>query len=482
VPLLWVALGGFAYTLDGASARGAAARGAAFGFAANVVVLRFVPGVIARFTPLPYVAGIVALALLALAQSLGWAAAGAVRALLARRRVPAPLAFACGVYAMAFVPAVFPWTPAAGFALWPALAQLADVVGEPGICALLALSAGLLAATRTRPFTHVAMGLALPLVLALHGRARMKAIDAERAAAPTAKIGLVDALVPATTRCDPAMAPSILANLSRQTELSESRGADLTVWPESAYPYVLLRGDAVGPRDARRPLQHHVRGPLAMGAVTEDPQGEKYNAVLAVQTSGTLAAEYDKLHLLWFGEEVPLAAEIPWIRRTFARGMGLLPGDRQVLLDFGRVKAAALICFEDVLPAAAREAGAVGPNLLVNVSNDAWFAGSIEPELHLRAATMRAIETRRDFVRAVNVGPTSFVDAAGRTRADHESTFPSALVVTAALLGGPPTFYVRFGDGPTAAGLAALALALALSSANGTKSKSTKAKGRLTTS
>ena len=147
---------------------------------------------------------------------------------------------------------------------------------------------------------------------------------------------------------------------------------------------------------------------------------------------------------------MPFATELPWLRRTFARGLGLLPGDRPVVLELGRVKAAPLICFEDILPEAGREAASVRPNLLVNLSNDAWFAGSREPEMHLRAAVMRAIETRRDLVRAVNVGPTSFIDATGRIREAYSVDVPAALVVQVALLDGPATIYARFGDWPVA--------------------------------
>jgi apolipoprotein N-acyltransferase len=200
-----------------------------------------------------------------------------------------------------------------------------------------------------------------------------------------------------------------------------------------------------------------VHGPLLVGAVTRDAKGDRYNAALAVRPDGVVASEYDKLHLLWFGEEVPFATELPWLRRTFARGLGLVPGDRPTALDLGRVKAGVLICFEDVLPDAGREAASVRPNLLVDVSNDAWFAGSHEAELHLRAAAMRAIEARRDLVRAVNVGPMSFVDAAGRVKNDYEVGIPSSLVVKVALLSDAPTIYARFGDAPWIFALATMA-------------------------
>jgi apolipoprotein N-acyltransferase len=119
-----------------------------------------------------------------------------------------------------------------------------------------------------------------------------------------------------------------------------------------------------------------------------------------------------------------------------------------VVFESGPIRAAVLNCYEDTLPEAGREAMEGSPNLLVNITNDAWFAGSAEGELHLRLAVLRAIETRRDLVRAVNQGPTSFVDAAGRVRARYDLPMPGTLPTLPALLATPPTFYARFGDLP----------------------------------
>jgi apolipoprotein N-acyltransferase len=127
-----------------------------------------------------------------------------------------------------------------------------------------------------------------------------------------------------------------------------------------------------------------------------------------------------------------------------------VPGDREVPLVTGSVRAAGLVCYEDMLPEAGREAMTVTPNLLVNVTNDAWFSGTTEPELHLRVAVLRSVELRRDMVRAVNAGPTSWVDAAGRVRGRASTMMASTLSAVPSLLDAPLTFYARFGDAPWA--------------------------------
>ena len=149
------------------------------------------------------------------------------------------------------------------------------------------------------------------------------------------------------------------------------------------------------------------------------------------------------------------------MRQKFTRGIGLVAGTDIVLQRAGRIRASVLNCFEDTLPDAGRDAMAPRPNLLVNVTNDAWFQGSAESELHLRLAVLRAVESRRDLVRAVNGGLTSWVDAAGVVRDRADPRAPSVTIASVALLEGPPTPFDRFGDVPLGLllGLGSLAFA-----------------------
>jgi apolipoprotein N-acyltransferase len=437
--------------------RAAMLRGWLFGLTANLVALRFVPGVIARFTPLPLPAQWLALLLLSAAQALPWAVGSLGARLIARRvpSVPSWLAFGLGVYVATMVPAVFPWTPAGGLAPWPALLQIADVVGERGVSLVVAVTAGLVADAFVRR-ARAPLGVAAAIVLGLagYGTWRMRTVDASRAAAPHARVALVQPGFDASDRWDEGRAVMMTERLASLTRSAEARGAELVVWPESAYPYTLPHGVRRSPGGARAVLQPGVRGPVLTGAYLQGARDDGgYNAALLATRDGSfdggaLSRSYDKRHLLWFGETVPLADAFPWLRRVFARGTGLVPGHESVRFDAGRIHAAVLNCYEDTLPAAGREAMEVGPNLLVNITNDAWFAGSAEGELHLRLAVLRAIETRRDLVRAVNRGPTSFVDAAGRVRARYADELPASIPVEAALLETPATLYARFGDAP----------------------------------
>jgi apolipoprotein N-acyltransferase len=413
-------------------------RGLLFGVAANVVALRFIPAVVTRFTPLPWAAGALALVLLAFFEGLRWSVAAMIAA-RASRVMPRWAAFALGVFVGSFVPTMLPWTAAGGVTPWPAMVQLAEIFGERGVAALMALTAGLIAeAILTRKPIYAA-GLAIPLVTLAYGAWRIHSIDARRDAAPKMKVALVQPSIEARIRWEPRAAPGILDKLLSITRSAEQRGAELTVWPESAYPFPIAHASRKGPVLG-------LRHPVITGLVTNF-EGGTYNSAAAFYPDGSMSEPQAKIRLLWFGETVPLADKISWMRTTFARGVGIAPGDHPVLITAGPARTSVLNCFEDTLPAAGLDAMTVDPNLLVNVTNDGWFHPSAEGELHLRLSVLRAVEQRRDLVRAVNNGPASWVDASGRVRSKLEPPLPGSIMADAALLEGR-TIYGRFGDAP----------------------------------
>ncbi len=432
-----------------------ALRGWLFGTAVNVVVLRFVPSTIVRFTDLPWGLGVLALVLLGMFQGLGWLVCGWLTRQLMMRRVPSFLAFGIAAWVSTFVPVVFSWTVAGGLSPLRSFVQIAEVVGERGVsalvaivCALFACAAQALLARERRKASYFAIvGAGVALVMTAGGALRVRAIEGARERAPHVRVALAQPSTEAVMRWDPSAADAILRKLTMLTVAAEQRGTDLVVWPEAAYPYTMSstqKNDFVGPMAV---LQPGVRGPVLTGVIMRARDGE-YNAATIVEGDRVEPA-YFKMHLLAFGESVPFSGTFPALRRAFVRGTGLVPGDHQVaLVAKGRehtIRAAVLDCFEDTLPAASVEAMDVSPNLLVNVTNDAWFAGTEESELHLRIATMRAIETRRDLVRAVNEGVTSWVDATGAVRARYVGPVPGTLPTTPALLEGK-TVYARIGD------------------------------------
>jgi len=409
-PALWLGMAALAYIVQRPSPAPRRFRslrrvfegtgaGLAFGVGANVVFFRFVPNVVARFTGMSLSAGVACLGILAVLQGLVWAVAAGVHAQLARRGVPSWVSFGVGVYAGTFVPAIFRWTPAGPLSPMPEMIQLAELAGERGVTLLMALSAGLLAAAleprgRRARALLLSAGLALPLLTYAEGTLRIARVERDRRDAPTATLGLVDPSSEARLRWDASKAAQILATLTSLTRSSESQGAELTIWSEGAYPHPLNHDSRKAPEGERAILGPGLHGPVLAGFVGLRTYREQYNSAALVTSDGAIGVPYDKIRLLAFGETVPLIGGIPWVRKTFARAFALFPGAGNVIQASGRVRASVLICVEDVLPESGRQAMADHPNLLVNLTNDAWFSGSHEPELHLRLAVMRAIEMK----------------------------------------------------------------------------------------
>jgi apolipoprotein N-acyltransferase len=478
VPFPWLGLAVLAHLLaedaQPASRRpswtSGALRGLLFGAGTNLVALRFVIPVVERFTPLPWSAGLAALLLLSLEQGLRFALAAMLTVQLGRRGVPRWLAFALGNYLGTFLPAVFPWTVATGLAPHPPLLQLAEWIGERGVAALMALSAGLAAegvarlrgpAPARRGWVLLGAAAAIPVAMLGHGHLATRAVEATRAAAPRARVALLQPSIEATERWEEARASRILDRLAALTRTAEGADPppDLVVWTEGVYPYLLDARTRQDPPGRLAILQPGIRGPVLAGLMMRGPAGA-YNGA-AMVANGRLSEPYFKMNRLIFGEYVPLGDVFPWLNRVFHRGRGLVAGERQVRLDAGPVRAVALVCYEDTLSGAVRAAMDVGPNLLVNVTNDAWYTGTQESELHLRLAMIRSVEVRRDMVRAVNLGETTWVDAAGRVRARYGSELPGVLQAEPALL-QVRTLYARAGDAPLLVLSAVLGVALLL--------------------
>ncbi|WP_437886348.1 apolipoprotein N-acyltransferase [Sorangium sp. So ce307] len=482
-------------------------RGAAWGTAAGIVGLRFVPEVIQRFTPLGSAASYLALVLLAAAQSLVWAVCGGITSVLLRRlRAPLELAFAIGVFAAVALPTVFGWTPAGLMSPWPALIQLADLIGERGVSVLFAVGAALLTraglaafgkAPGGRPLAGVSAqeprsarprlsravvypalaGAGLFGLLAVHGALRMAAVERASVGLPTTRVALVNQAVGPHERWQPKNHPRILRTLHELTREAQAAGAELTLWPEAAYPYPLPHSARQAPRGGRAILGPGVRGPVLAGLITQAApvkaadgvvERNSYNSATLVLPDGSMQPTQDKLQLLWFGEMVPGGAYLPWLRRIFQKSGGLIPGAEPRALTLPRepgpsLRIGVLNCYEDTLTGVGRRITAtLTPNLLVNITNDAWFTGSAEPELHARLAVMRAIELRRDLVRAVNLGVTSWIDASGVVRSRSEGAAPEITFASPTIRDAPLTPYTRLGDAPLAALLVLAAVACAL--------------------
>lgn len=304
--------------------------------------------------------------------------------------------------------------------LW--IAQVADIVGVYGISFLVVMVNVLaqeMAACfiRKRKFSKSAW-IAAAIVFVLlgtsigYGLSRIRYYTRLKEN-PQARItiGVAQGNVPHERRWSPKTWPFILEDYDRLSQKLAAQGADLIVWPESAYPgYCWEDPQLFGKLQemVRRQKTAHL-----IGVVTQE--NEKYfNSALAFDEDGQVVARYHKLRLVPFGEFIPFRRQVPFLSAIVPID-DFAPGHEFTLFSPSRKKGlqehfySVLICFEDTLPDITRGSVQRGAQLLINISNDAWFEDTNEPFLHLQNAVFRSIENRRWLARCGNVGVSCFV-------------------------------------------------------------------------
>jgi apolipoprotein N-acyltransferase len=260
-------------------------------------------------------------------------------------------------------------------------------------------------------------------------------------------------------------------NVGRHLELTEeaaSRGARLVVWPESAVPF-LFDEDAALATLLRETVRR--RG-LYLYFGNDDREGAPgadriYVGAKLLAPDGRLVARYRKMHLVPFGEYVPLQPVFTLGGRYAAKLVeevsDFTPGDQPTtgVVDGHRI--GGFICYEAIFPALVRRFTAGGAELLVNVTNDAWYGTTSAPYQHLAMAAFRAAENRRYLVRAANTGISAVVDPWGRV-IEATKLFDTTVLVRDVPFTSGLTFYARhgdvFADACVAAALAMLAATL----------------------
>jgi apolipoprotein N-acyltransferase len=170
-----------------------------------------------------------------------------------------------------------------------------------------------------------------------------------------------------------------------------------------------------------------------------------YNSASLIAPNGAWTQRYDKIHLVPYGEYIPLEDLFSFAKAltkevsTFARGIKRAP------LEEGDVRVGVFICYESVFPNEVRHFALNGAQVFVNISNDGWFGPTGAPGQHLNMARMRAVENHRWLLRDTNSGITAVIDPYGRVVAEAPREQRTALQGAYALQEGT-TFYTRHGD------------------------------------
>jgi apolipoprotein N-acyltransferase len=349
---------------------------------------------------------------------------------------------------------IFPWRPSVSQTGFLPFVQCAELGGPP-LADLLFLFGACTAmqALRSRDVRTALVAILLVAIPITYGVIRIDQVRDERAQAPMLRVGLVQHGLGIEERLDATRTLSDHRAMRAATAALERDGAQLVLWPESAYGFGWPREATLDPLGDDAFFRDGVHGPLLVGAIT-GTWTNRWNSVLALE-HGRVTAIADKVHLMTFTEEVPFWDALPPLQQLVPRG--LTAGDvRTDVVAIAGARVGILNCFEDLVPDHPRELADLGANLLTNHTNDAWFGDTAAPHLHRFLSTMRAIETRRDLVRVVGTGPSGLTNAIGE-RDEGTPTFVAATRIVEVRLLETRTPWATYGDLVTFPAMALLA-------------------------
>jgi apolipoprotein N-acyltransferase len=298
-----------------------------------------------------------------------------------------------------------------------------------------------------------AAGLTVLVVLG-YGAIRLGSSDTQTSVRALT-IGVVQPNVDQAQKWDEAFRRE---TMDRYIRLTRQVGphSDLVIWPEAATPFVFER--ELPYRLELAALAHAQGAPILFGspALRYYASGRPYllNSAYLFSSDGEILGRYDKQHLVPFGEYIPLRTLLFFLDKL-VEGIGdfeagtvptvlTLPAMNGQRADLD-ARFGVVICFEVIFPNLVREFVREGANLMVTITNDAWFGESIAPYQHFGMVVFRAVENHVAFARAANTGISGFIDPYGRIL-ETTPLFREAAIQRSIPLGRGPTFYSSYGD------------------------------------
>ncbi len=458
--LAWFALVPLLVAIHGMAPKKAFYLGLGAGLLHFVSLLYWIVPTIQTYGGIPLVLSVSVLVLLALYLALYVGLFCAGMTLFSRKSLWMPLGAGAlwvgGEYLRACLFTGFPWG-LLGSCLYTrtTLIQVADLAGVYGLSFLIVMVNASLA--RAWMFSRKKNGLKgvvsmLPCVLALvlvsaYGRVRLAEIGLAMDNAQKTRVSVVQGNIRQADKWDLQYQESTIDAYCDLSRRAAGQQPDLIVWPETALPFYYGLDPVLSERVDQCIRQVKTWFLVGSPAIEACPQGYNYyNRAHMINRFSVTTDRYDKVHLVPFGEYVPLGRYLTFLGKLTAQAGDFSPGKKESYpLRYDRGSAGVLICFEIIFPGLARNMVNNGAKILVTITNDAWFGRTSAPIQHFSTAVFRAIENRRAVARAANTGISGFIDPLGRIVATTDLytratlTRPLALVDTI-------TFYSIAGD------------------------------------
>jgi apolipoprotein N-acyltransferase len=394
------------------------------------------------------------------------------------------------------------------------LIQISDLVGEYGVDFVLMLVAGSITCQiplngQSKGRSRLQLAALVPAVIVLgvtlaYGHWRLvKAQELNATALPKGpRLALIQGNSSAEMKFDTNRERQIMTDymdlseqaIAKARQVGDGRPVDLVVWPETMFRTPLITFDpgyrappianrsteeiaSYGPHDMAS-LVKRLGTPVMVGvdrvhystagSGNGEAQPQVFNATVLVGRKGEIVGTYDKMHRVMFGEYIPFADWFPFLYGITPLTGGIVAGEEPAALRLDGVYCfSPNICYETAIPHVIRRQVATlenrdeYPDALVNVTNDAWYWGSSELDMHLACGVFRAVETRLPLVIAANGGISAWIDHLGRVRAKSPRQ-QTDFIIADIEPSGMQSYYVRFGDWFSGSCLACCAVLAAL--------------------
>ncbi len=461
-PLLFVALAPLLFICLYNSPKKSAVIGWVTGFVYHLLLLYWIVIVLSRYGGLPSWVAFFALLLLSAYMGLYYGLFCFLLSTIAGRSWhkersvtvlvwSAPVLWTGMEYLRSFVFSGFPWMDL-GYGLYrqPQLIQGADLGGHYTVSFALVLCSGFIVALIDRQRIAVRWNLRMERRLLLfaggfivfffgYSFLRYDIVNSTFSRGLQAKVAVVQGNVDQGQKWSPAAREkTVQSYVKLSDQVLGNRDTELVVWPETALPFYLQNNPlALKVKDFL--VENNVwllTGSPVYDIVKVHENGQKdvdyFNSALLLNPDGYIAGRYDKQHLVPFGEYIPFGQYFSFLSPLVESAGNFTAGTSGQPLDMGRIKLGILICFESIFPDIARVSVTEGANLLVNLTNDAWYGRSSAPYQSLAMSVFRAVETKRYLVRSANTGVSAFIDPVGNIFEETEifsSTVRSKQVV-----------------------------------------------------
>ncbi len=373
----------------------------------------------------------------------------------ARLVVVAPVLWTGLEFVRSFIFTGFPWDLVGYSQLSNStLVQVSDITGVYGItflvllvnCAVWELLCAC-GSERRVPWKTLVGATATVLLVLAYGTVRIRDFPEPTATDKGFRIGVLQGNIPQKIKWKESARDYTFRVYEVLAQNAVDKGAELLVWPETSVPVLFGGSDPAWKRTFE--ISANLNVPMLVGApfrVVRNGETHYYNSAFLLKAPSVLT-RYDKVHLVPFGEYMPLAWLLPLGPGLAAREADYSAGAGvNVMSVTGSPPFSVLICYEAIFPELARSALRHGARILVNITNDGWFGDTAAPFQHLAMARLRAVENRVWLIRCANTGISVAVDPAGRVMRRIPLSKSGAFVISVPHSPAAGSFYSQYGD------------------------------------